>query len=57
MLQSMTGYGKISREIANKQITVEIKTLNSKQIDISLRMPSAYREKELELRKVITQHL
>ncbi len=57
MLQSMTGYGKISREIAHKQITVEIKTLNSKQIDISLRMPSAFREKELELRKVITQHL
>jgi len=57
MLQSMTGYGKISREIADKQITVEIKTLNSKQIDISLRMPSAFREKELELRKVITQHL
>ncbi|MGB9615472.1 MAG: YicC family protein, partial [Fervidobacterium sp.] len=38
-------------------ITVEIKTLNSKQIDISLRMPSSFREKELELRKVITQHL
>jgi uncharacterized protein (TIGR00255 family) len=57
MLQSMTGYGKISRDIANKQITVEIKTLNSKQIDISLRMPTVYREKELELRKVITQHL
>jgi uncharacterized protein (TIGR00255 family) len=53
----MTGYGKISRDIANKQITVEIKTLNSKQIDISLRMPTVYREKELELRKVITQHL
>ena len=57
MLQSMTGFGKFSREIANKQITVEIKTLNSKQIDISLRMPSAFREKELELRKVITQYL
>lgn len=57
MLQSMTGFGKISREIAHKQITVELKTLNSKQIDISLRMPSAFREKELELRKVITQHL
>jgi uncharacterized protein (TIGR00255 family) len=57
MLQSMTGFGKISQDIANKQITVEIKTLNSKQIDISLRMPSAYREKELELRKVITQYL
>jgi len=57
MLQSMTGYGKISRDIENKQITVEIKTLNSKQIDISLRMPSMFREKELELRKAITQHL
>jgi uncharacterized protein (TIGR00255 family) len=53
----MTGYGKISRDIENKQITVEIKTLNSKQIDISLRMPSMFREKELELRKAITQHL
>ncbi|MBB3186070.1 YicC/YloC family endoribonuclease [Microbacter margulisiae] len=57
MLQSMTGFGKATREIANEQITVEIKTLNSKQIDISLRMSSIFREKELDLRKLITQHL
>ncbi|MGC9150704.1 MAG: YicC/YloC family endoribonuclease [Microbacter sp.] len=57
MLQSMTGFGKITRELNDEQITVEIKTLNSKQIDISLRMPSQYREYELELRKQLTNAL
>lgn len=57
MLQSMTGYGKAIGTYNEKQIRVEIKSLNSKQMDISSRMPSQYREKDIDLRKMITQQL
>jgi uncharacterized protein (TIGR00255 family) len=57
MLQSMTGYGKATGSFDDKQIRVEIKSLNSKQIDIAMRIPSQYREKELDLRRIITQQL
>lgn len=57
MIQSMTGYGKAVGEINNKKIIVEIKTLNSKQLDISTRISSLYREKELEIRSLINQKL
>lgn len=50
MLQSMTGFGKASADFSDKTITVEIRSLNSKGLDASLRMPSVYREKEIELR-------
>ena len=50
MLQSMTGYGKASVDFEDKTITIEIRSLNSKGLDASLRMPSLYREKEIELR-------
>lgn len=50
MLQSMTGYGKASVDFEDKTITIEIRSLNSKGLDASLRMPSIYREKEIELR-------
>ena len=53
----MTGFGKSVVEIPNKKITVEIKSLNSKQLDLSARIPAAYREKELELRKRIAHKL
>lgn len=53
MLLSMTGFGKSVVTIPNKKITVEIKSLNSKQLDISARVPSIFREKELELRNLI----
>ncbi len=46
----MTGYGKSSTDFPDKTITVEIRSLNSKGLDASLRMPSLYREKEIELR-------
>lgn len=46
----MTGYGKAVNEIKNKRITIEIKSLNSKQLDMSTRIPGFYREKELEIR-------
>lgn len=53
----MTGFGKATGEINNKKITVEIKSLNSKQADISVRMPSFYKEKELTLRSLINKDL
>jgi uncharacterized protein (TIGR00255 family) len=55
MLQSMTGYGRSVADLPDKTITVEIRSLNSKGIDISLRMPSVFREKEIELRSEITK--
>ena len=57
MIQSMTGFGKHVIQLPTKKITVEIKSLNSKSIDLNARMPSAYREKELELRKLIANSL
>lgn len=57
MIQSMTGYGKAVIEIASKKITVEIKSLNSKQLDLSVRMPSIYKEQELSLRSLLSKEL
>ncbi len=57
MLLSMTGFGKAVATIPNKKITVEIKSLNSKQIDITSRVPAAFREKELELRNLVASRL
>ncbi len=53
MLQSMTGYGKAEGSYQNKNITIEIRALNSKQSDINIKVPPVLREKELELRKKI----
>ena len=57
MILSMTGFGKAVRVIGNKKITVEIKSLNSKQMDLSVRMPQSYRAVELELRNLINERL
>ncbi|MFK5971752.1 MAG: YicC/YloC family endoribonuclease [Flavobacteriaceae bacterium] len=57
MIQSMTGFGKHVVQLSSKKITVEIKSLNSKSLDLNARMPTAYREKELELRKSIASSL
>ncbi len=57
MIQSMTGFGKHVIQLPSKKITVELKSLNSKSLDLNARMPSAYREKELELRKFIAASL
>ncbi|PQB05319.1 YicC/YloC family endoribonuclease [Aureitalea marina] len=57
MIQSMTGFGKSIVQLPSKKITVEIKSLNSKNLDINARIPSTYREKELELRKLIASSL
>jgi uncharacterized protein (TIGR00255 family) len=53
----MTGFGKASLQLPTKKITVEIKSLNSKGLDVSVRMPSALREMELGLRNQIAQKL
>ncbi|WP_299159936.1 YicC/YloC family endoribonuclease [uncultured Eudoraea sp.] len=57
MIQSMTGFGKHTVQLPSKKITIELKSLNSKSLDINARMPSAYREKELQLRKTIASSL
>ena len=57
MIQSMTGYGKSVIQLASKKITVEIKSLNSKSLDINARVPSSYREKELKMRKMLASSL
>ena len=57
MIQSMTGFGKHIVQLPTKKITIELKSLNSKNLDINVRMPSIYREKELSLRRVIAESL
>lgn len=53
MIHSMTGFGKATLQLPNKKITVEIKSLNSKGLDLNVRIPSLYREMELNLRNQI----
>ncbi|MBE7443579.1 MAG: YicC family protein [Flavobacteriales bacterium] len=53
----MTGFGKATAEINGKKFSIEIKTLNSKQADVSVRMPSLFKEKEFAIRSLINQEL
>lgn len=53
----MTGYGKAVLQLPSKKLTIEIKSLNSKNLDLNTRMPSVYREKELDIRKLIANQL
>jgi uncharacterized protein (TIGR00255 family) len=57
MIKSMTGFGKAELELPNKKITIEIKTLNSRQTDLNTRVPSMYRIKELEVRALLSNKL
>ena len=57
MIQSMTGFGKATLQLETKKITVEIKSLNSKGLDLSTRLPQTYREMDLALRAEISQVL
>ncbi|MEE3226837.1 MAG: YicC/YloC family endoribonuclease [Bacteroidota bacterium] len=57
MIKSMTGFGKSVTQLPTKKITIEIKSLNSKNQDLNARIPSFYREKELELRNLVAQRL
>jgi uncharacterized protein (TIGR00255 family) len=57
MIKSMTGFGKAEFEVNNKKFTIEIKSLNSKQTDINTRIPAIYREKDIEIRKELSDKL
>lgn len=57
MIFSMTGYGKSVLQLPTKKITIELKSLNSKNLDLNTRMPSIYREKELFIRKILADKL
>ena len=57
MIQSMTGYGKSILQLPTKKVTIEIKSLNSKNLDLNVRIPSYYKEKELSVRKRLASAL
>ncbi len=57
MIQSMTGFGKSVLQLPTKKITIEIKSLNSKNLDLNVRMPSYYKAKELNVRKKLASLL
>jgi|TARA_B110000908_G_scaffold46454_1_gene56626 uncharacterized protein (TIGR00255 family) len=57
MIQSMTGYGKSVLQLPTKKVTIEIKSLNSKNLDLNVRIPSYYKEKELSVRKRLASAL
>ena len=53
-LYSMTGFGKATLQLAAKKITIEVKSLNSKQLDMNIRTPLFYREKEADIRHIVS---
>lgn len=57
MIKSMTGYGKAECELPHKKVTVEIKSLNSKQLDVNTRISGIFREKDIEIRRTISDRL
>ncbi len=57
MIISMTGYGKAVAELPGKKLLIEIKSLNSKGLDLSVKLPGALREKEMEIRALFSQRL
>ena len=57
MIQSMTGYGKAELNLKNANFTIEVRSLNSKQIDVHVKMSSIYRDKEIGLRKLLSEKL
>ena len=57
MIQSMTGYGKAELNLKNANFTIEVRSLNSKQIDANVKMSSIYRDKEIGLRKLLSEKL
>lgn len=57
MLRSMTGFGRVVRQIKDKTYTIEVKSLNSKGLDLNIKLPFLYREKEIDLRNLLTEKL
>src|SRR3989344_2023126 len=56
-MKSMTGFGKATCELPNKKVSIEIRSLNSRQLDLNFRTPPQYREKESEMRSMISKSL
>lgn len=57
MIKSMTGFGKATQNFGNKTLSVEIRSVNSKQLDLYLKLPNTYKEKELDIRQLLAQHI
>ena len=57
MIKSMTGYGKAEGEVKGNRVSIEIKSLNSKFLECNVRIPQAYRSKEMEIRNLLSQNL
>lgn len=57
MLLSMTGYGRVVKEFSERTYTIEVRSLNSKYSDVKIKLPQAYREKELAIRKIVSDKL
>ena len=57
MIESMTGYGKSELILPEKKVVIELRTLNSKSLDIQIKMPSCFREKELTIREILSTNL
>ncbi|MFN8134080.1 MAG: YicC/YloC family endoribonuclease [Bacteroidales bacterium] len=57
MIRSMTGFGKTTAAVSGRKVNIEIRTLNSKQLDVNTRIPSIYRDKESEIRAEINRIL
>lgn len=57
MIISMTGYGKAEAELPGKRLIIEIKSLNSKGLDLAVKLPGAFREKEMEIRSLLSQRM
>jgi len=57
MLKSMTGFGKAVAKTESKAVNIEIRSLNSKQLDVNIRVPQIFREKEIEIKNLISKHL
>ena len=57
MIQSMTGFGKAQIDLSDASLNIELRSLNSKYLDLNIKMPSSYKDKELELKKLLSQNL
>ena len=57
MIKSMTGFGKSEATVRNRKITVEIRSLNSKQLDINVKVPPVYRQSEYEIRNIVARRM
>ena len=57
MIQSMTGFGKAQMDLSDASLNIELRSLNSKHLDLNIKIPQSYRDKELELKKLLSQNL